>query len=144
MLDHPNTLGNKGIPGVDNLLTWYERETDTLIIRPVVPLDEKTEYAVVLTDRLRGVNRQPVRSPFESIHHPSQRRGVARLQDVLREKRLANYFGDIAGTGLDHVAFAWTFTTQPTHEDMRAPPRRALRQGAVLALRRPSTRPCST
>lgn len=118
VLDHPNTLGNKGIAGVDNLLTWYERETDTLIVRPVVPLDEKTEYAVVLTDRLRGGNRQPVRSPFESIHHPSQRKGVARLEDVLRDKRLANYFGDIAGTGLDHVAFAWTFTTQPTHEDM--------------------------
>lgn len=119
VLDHPNTLGNKGIPGVDNLMTWYERETDSLIIRPVVPLDEKTEYAVVLTDRLRGMNRQPIRSPFESIHHASQRKGVARLQDILREKRLANYFGDMAGTGLEHVAFAWTFTTQPTHEDMR-------------------------
>jgi hypothetical protein len=118
VLDHPNTLGQKGIAGIDNLLTWYERETDTLILRPVVPLDEKTEYAVVLTDRLRGGNRQPVRSPFESIHHASQRKGVARLEDVLRDKRLANYFGDIAGTGLAHVAFAWTFTTQPTHEDM--------------------------
>jgi hypothetical protein len=119
VLDHPNTLGSKGIAGVDNLLTWYERESDTLIMRPVVPLDEKSEYAVVLTDRLRGGNRQPIRSPFESIHHPTQRKGIARLADVLREKRLANYFGDIAGTGLDHVAFAWTFTTQPTHEDMR-------------------------
>jgi hypothetical protein len=119
VLDHPNTLGNKGIAGIDNLLTWYERETDTLIIRPVVPLDEKTEYAVVLTDRLRGYNRQAIRSPFDSIHHPTQRKGIARLQDVLRDKRLGNYFGDIAGTGLDRVAFAWTFTTQPTHEDMR-------------------------
>ena len=26
--------------------------------------------------------------------------------------------GDIVGTGLSHVAFAWTFTTQPTREDM--------------------------
>jgi len=118
ILDHPNTLGNKGIAGVDNLLTWYERETDTFIVRPVVPLDEKTEYAVILTDRLRGANREPVRSPFESIHHASQRSSIARVADVLRDKRLANYFGDIAGTGLEHVAFAWTFTTQPTHEDM--------------------------
>ena len=118
VLDHPNTLGNKGIAGVDNLLTWYERETDTLIIRPVVPLEEKTEYAVVLTDRLRGGNRQPIKSPFPDIHHPSQRKGVARLEDVLRNKQLANYYGDLAGTGLSHVAFAWTFTTQPTHEDM--------------------------
>ncbi|MDB4946259.1 MAG: hypothetical protein JWP97_5793 [Labilithrix sp.] len=118
VLDHPNTLGSRGIPGVDDLLGWYERETDTLIVRPVVPLDEKTEYAVVLTDRLRGPGRQPVRSPFESVHHASQRTSVARLADVLRDGRLASYFGDIAGTGLDHVAFAWTFTTQPTHEDL--------------------------
>ncbi|CAN5912430.1 hypothetical protein BH11MYX4_BH11MYX4_13820 [soil metagenome] len=118
ILDHPNTLGDKGIAGVDNLLTWYERETDTLIVRPVLPLDEKTEYAVILTDRLRGGNRQPVRSPFASVHHAAQRSSIARVADVLRDKRLANYFGDLAGTGLEHVAFAWTFTTQPTHEDM--------------------------
>ncbi|MBX3187365.1 MAG: hypothetical protein KF819_10140 [Labilithrix sp.] len=119
VLDHPNTLGTRGIPGVDDVLTWYERESDTLIVRPVLPLEEKTEYAVVLTDRLRGGNRQPVRSPFEAIHHPAQRQGVGRLLDILRDNRLANYYGDIAGTGLDRVAFAWTFTTQPTHEDMR-------------------------
>jgi hypothetical protein len=123
VLDHPNTLrrrnGARAIPGVDDLLTWYERETDTLILRPILPLAEKTEYAVVLTDRLRGPNGQPVRSPFEAIHHPSQVAGITRLRDWLSDKRLANYYGDIAGTGLDHVAFAWTFTTQPTHEDMR-------------------------
>ena len=32
-------------------MTWYERETNTLIIRPVVPLREETRYAVVLTER---------------------------------------------------------------------------------------------
>jgi len=119
VLDHPNTLGARGIPGVDDVLSWYERETDTLILRPVVPLDEKKEYAVVLTDRLRGTNREPVRSPFEAVHHPSQRASIARLESALRDKGRANYYGDIAGTGLEHVAFAWTFTTQPTHEDMR-------------------------
>jgi hypothetical protein len=121
VLDHPNTLGPLppgGVAGVDDLLTWYERETDTLILRPVLPLEEKTEYAVVLTDRLRGPDRKPVRSPFESIHHPTQRAGISRLRDILTDKRFASYYGDIAGTGLDHVAFAWTFTTQPTHEDM--------------------------
>src|SRR5581483_3442171 len=30
-----------------------------------------------------------------------------------------NYYGDLAGTGLDHVAFAWSFTTAPVVEDMR-------------------------
>lgn len=119
VLDHPNTLGNKGIPGVDNILTWYERETDTLILRPVLPLEEKTEYAVVLTDRLRGYNRQPIKSPFQAVHHPTQRQGIGRLQQILLDRGRTSYFGDLAGTGLDHVAFAWTFTTQPTHEDMR-------------------------
>src|SRR6185503_16267169 len=59
VLDHPNArrrgqTSPATIRGVDDILTWYERETDTLILRPIVPLDEKTEYAVVLTDRLRG------------------------------------------------------------------------------------------
>jgi hypothetical protein len=119
VLDHPNVLGQRGIAGIDNLLTWYERETDTLLFRPIVPLDEKTPYAVVLTDRLRGDDRKPVRSPFEAIHHPAQRGAVARLREILEDGRFASYYGDIAGTGLEHVAFTWTFTTQPTHEDMR-------------------------
>jgi len=124
VLDHPNTLGSRGlgdrgIPGVDDVMSWYERETDTLVLRPLLPLEEKTEYAVVLTDRLRGSDRRTVRSPFEAIHHPAQRAGIGRLQDVLRDKGRSSAFGDLAGTGLEHVAFAWTFTTQPTHEDMR-------------------------
>jgi len=119
VLDHPNTLGKGGIFGVDNLLTWYERETDTLILRPVLPLDEKTEYAVVLTDRMRSGNGAPVKSPFAGVHHPAQRRGAERLKEVLNDGRLASYYGDIAGTGLSHVAFMWTFTTQPTFEDMK-------------------------
>jgi hypothetical protein len=116
VLDHPNVISQRGRT---DLLTWYERETDTLILRPLVPLDERTEYAVVLTDRLRGPNGEPVRSPFAAIHHPAQTAGVTRLADVLQNKALANYYGNLAGTGLEHVAFAWTFTTQPTHEDMQ-------------------------
>ena len=107
VLDHPNRFD------------WYERETDTLILRPIVPLEEMTEYAVVLTDRLRGPDGQPVRSPFDAIHHPTQRSGVARLQDWLTDNRLARYYGDLAGTGLAHVAFTWTFTTAPAREDLR-------------------------
>ena len=103
----------------DHLLTWYERETDTVILRPLVPLQEMTEYAVVLTDRLVDSDGRPVRSPFEYIHHPMQTRGMERLRDHLRDPALAAYYGDIGGTGLDHVAFAWTFTTQPVQDDLR-------------------------
>jgi hypothetical protein len=120
VLDHPDTFGPaKQWPGIDNLLTWYERQTDTLRLRPLLPLDEKTTYAVVLTDRLTGPNGQPVRSPFPFVYHPSQTDGIAKLAGALDAHAHAAYFGDIAGSGLDHVAFAWTFTTEPVNEDMR-------------------------
>src|SRR6185312_11726040 len=44
VLDHPDTLAslispNSGhVHGVDDLMTFYERETDTLLLRPVLPL----------------------------------------------------------------------------------------------------------
>ena len=130
VLDHPNTLdtpfvangsrASRGIPKVDDVLTFYERETDTLILRPLLPLDERHEYAVVITDRLRGQNRKPVASPFENVYHPQQRGMVSRVEDVLRDPRLARYYGDLSGSGLDHVAFTWSFTTQPVAEDMHA------------------------
>jgi len=123
VLDHPNTWGQLKpgqIHGVDDMLDWYERETDTLILRPLLPLEEMTEYAVVLTDRLRGSDGNPVKSPFPFVEHPSQITSVSRLRDILSNASAANYYGDIAGTGLDHVAFAWTFTTQPVISDMIA------------------------
>lgn len=124
-LDHPNTLASLMRPsgghihGVDDLLPFYERETNTLLLRPMLPLAEKTEYAVVLTDRLTDENGQPVRSPFPFVHHPQQLDSVARLRTVLQDGARSNYYGDIAGTGLRHVAFAWTFTTAPQTEDLR-------------------------
>jgi hypothetical protein len=119
VLDMPDTLGAAvQYDGVDNLLTWYERQTDTLVLQPVLPMDEKTEYAVVLTDRLTGPDGQPVRSPFPQINHPAQTASVAKLEGIFGDPTRSNYYGDIAGTGLSHVAFAWTFTTQPVQEDM--------------------------
>lgn len=103
----------------DQMLTWYERETDTLLMRPLIPLEEKTEYAVVVTDRVRDPDGNVVKSPFDFVYHPSQEQGVERLQGLLADPSLASYYGDIGGTGLDHVAFAWTFTTQPVVEDLR-------------------------
>ncbi len=100
-----------------NLLTWYERETDTLIMRPLVPLDEKTEYAVVVTDRVVDPDGNPVRSPFDFVYYPAQEKSIKRLKQIL-SRGDDPYFGDIAGTGLQHVAFAWTFTTQPVQEDL--------------------------
>ncbi|MEZ4223966.1 MAG: hypothetical protein R3B13_23660 [Polyangiaceae bacterium] len=103
----------------DNLLTYYERETDTLIARPLIPLEEKTQYAVVVTDRMVDPDGNPVRSPFDFVYHPSQEEGIKKLKAHLSTSSLASYYGDIGGTGLEHVAFAWTFTTQPVVEDLR-------------------------
>lgn len=126
--DRPNFLqpmGCQGLSGValeqcraDNLLTFYERQTDTLILRPLVPLREKHEYAVVLTDRLRGPSGHAVKSPFDFRYHPSQERAVAKLAAHLGRTDRAAYYGDLAGSGLEHVAFAWSFTTQPVTEDL--------------------------
>ena len=103
----------------DHLMAWYERETDTLLASPVVPLDEMTTYAVVVTDRMLDRDGQVVRSPFDFIYHPLQERSIAKLQEHLSNPSLAGYYGDIGGTGLNHVAFAWTFTTQPVFDDMK-------------------------
>ncbi len=109
----------------DHLLTWYERETDTLLLRPVIPLDEMTRYAVVITDRLLDGKGNPVKSPFDFVYHASMEPTAARVRDIVNDPKLAEYFGPtageggLAGTGLDHVAFTWSFTTQPTVDDMK-------------------------
>ena len=120
VIDHPNVLRPNGKSArIEDVIPWYERQSDTLILRPVVPLEEKREYAVVLTDRLKGHDGQPVRSPFAAIHHAHQRAGAERIKAILADPARRAYYGDLAGTGLDHVAFLWTFTTQPVFEDMR-------------------------
>jgi hypothetical protein len=120
VLDHPNVLRPSGKNArIEDVLPWYERESDTLLLRPVVPLEEMHEYAVVLTDRLKDHGGQPVRSPFQSVHHAQQRTGADRVRAILSDPARRAYYGDVAGTGLDHVAFLWTFTTQPVYDDMR-------------------------
>jgi len=127
VLDHPNTWPRAGAGGASvsakakkasEVLTWYERETDTLLLRPIVPLEEKREYAVVLTDRLRDRAGRPVRSPFAQVHHVAQTDAMRRLAAALSDPSKRAYYGDLAGTGLEHVAFAWSFTTGPQTEDL--------------------------
>ncbi|MCA9543924.1 MAG: hypothetical protein KC613_06020, partial [Myxococcales bacterium] len=85
----------------DALMTFYEKETNTLITRPMEPLRERTTYAVVVTRRLLDAGGEPVGSPFKGIHHTSQAEALKDLGRFLP-----------AGLGLSDVAFAFTFTTQ--------------------------------
>jgi len=114
VLDEPN-VWPPDAAAPDGLLTFYERESRTLLLRPIVPLEEQSEYAVVLTRRLTGLNGEPVRSPFPYVHH---RVHQTRLQ------RLRNIFADWRATGVpmsvDDVAFAWVFTTQTVTADLVA------------------------
>ena len=103
----------------DHLMYWYERETDTLILRPLLPMDEMTRYAVVITDRTVDGAGNAVKSPFDFIYHASMEGGARRVMEILNDTNVRNYYGDLHGTGLDHVAFTWTFTTQPTVDDMK-------------------------
>lgn len=104
VLDHPNTLdGATGSP----LLDFYERESNTLIMKPVMPMREATTYAAVLTKRLTSPSGDPVRSPFEGIHAAAQYQALKPLPECLDRYDLS----------IADVAFTWSFTTQSLSHD---------------------------
>lgn len=115
VLDVPNYLPGAN-PAIDDLagradalMTFYERETNTLIVRPMKPLDERTTYAVVVTRRLLDEQGEPVGSPYPYINHTAQTDALAALPDVLPK-----------GLSLSDIAFTYTFTTQSVQADIVA------------------------
>jgi hypothetical protein len=116
VLDVPNYLPGMR-PAADDLvgranalMSFYERETHTLLAWPLVPLRERTTYAVVVTRRLLDEAGQPVGSPFEYIHHIAQTEALRPLPEVLAP----------LGLGLADVAHAFTYTTQSVQTPMVA------------------------
>ena len=95
---------------VENLMSWYDRTNDTLILRPLWPLEERCAHAVVLTDRLVGEDGRSVQSPFPAVNVRDQ---TADLQEAT--PLLGRY-----GLSLDNVAFAWTFHTGSITSGLRA------------------------
>ncbi len=91
------------------IMTFYEKETNTLIAKPVVPLRERTTYAVVVTRRLKDADGNPVGSPYPTVNHPAQTEALKPLEDVMP-----------AGLSMDDIAFAFTFTTQTTTSEWLA------------------------
>jgi hypothetical protein len=96
------------------LMEFYERETNTLIIRPLVPLRERTTYAVVITRRMLDAKGKPVGSPFAFAHHLGQTDALRPLTTILPK---GDQFGGLKGSD---VAFAWTFTTGTMTGDLFA------------------------
>ncbi len=128
VLDHPDTWdgGNPGPDAIDPLVPFWERETNTLILYPVVPMREATTYAVVLTSRLKGVKYvedeqgkivrvegEPVRSPFPYVNALDQTEALRPLEEILGPS-------NTLGLDLEDVSFAWTFTTQTITSDLTA------------------------
>lgn len=110
LLDFPNVWPEGGDP-FEDLLTFYDRQSYQLVLRPVVPLRENTTYAVVLTDRVIDEAGAPIRSPWPFVHHTRQTSALAPLAEILPtiDPEL----------DLDHVAFAWTYTTNTPTKDLR-------------------------
>jgi len=120
-LDPLEDLDNDGVLDVGNyypadsrdqrdLLSWYERESHTLVMRPVAPLREQTTYAVILTERLVGEDGQPVRSPWAFVNHTRQTEVIAPALDTLAPFDLS----------AEDVAYAWSFTTGAVTDDLVA------------------------
>ncbi len=124
VLDHPNT-DDRTWHRADPLLEQYDRtigfwewESRTLLVRPLVPLRPRHTYAVVLTDRLLGADGRPVRSPFDAVHPAQQYETLRPLEAHFRAH--PEVYGDLADRGWEGVAFAWAFTTQSTYQDLEA------------------------
>lgn len=100
LLDHPNVWPPGGDHRAD-LLTFYDLQSDTLFLRPILPLREGTRYAVVLTSALVDADGAPVRSPWEWVNHTRQTAALAPVVSALED----------LGRDTDDIAFAWTFTT---------------------------------
>lgn len=111
VLSVPNVL-NPGDDPHKKIMTFYERATNTLIVRPLLPLDEASTYAVILTRRLRDESGNPVRSPFAFVNDVRQ---TPALRPLVDDGLLANI-----GLTLEDVAFVWSFSTQSTTADMVA------------------------
>jgi hypothetical protein len=108
ILDVQNTDPSDGSI-VDDLLTFYEKETNTLIMRPVIPMLEETTYAVILTKRLTGTDGIPVMSPFAFVNHADQ---TGDLESIFEIQNLP--------FKTDEIAFAWEFTTGAETKDLLA------------------------
>lgn len=128
VLDHPNTADptrplrgvafaprarpeERGNDVYRDLLPHYERQTNTLLIRPLVPLEQRRTYAVVLTRRIRGVDGKPVCSPFGGVNHAAQTAELAALPGFIDA-------GLVPGLTRADVAFTWAFTTQSVTGDL--------------------------
>ncbi len=121
IFDKPNYLPGQNPPMSDTvartkaLMSFYERETNTLFLRPLRPLRQRETYAVVVTRRLKDETGQPVGSPYPWINHLAQNAALEPLAAIL-----ASNSAQFGGLTLNDVAFTWSFTTGSIYADLTA------------------------
>jgi hypothetical protein len=111
VLDHPNTFG--GDDPYTDLLTFYERETNTLIVRPLIPMAQHATHAVVITREVTDRQGRAVQSPFPFVNHTRQTDALQPLLEVIDAH-------PEHGLTVNRIAFAWTFTTASVTADLEA------------------------
>ena len=92
----------------DNLMNFYDRQANRLYLKPLWPLEQQCTYAVVLSNRLRGENQEPIQSPFPFVNPQGQTEDLRPAEELL-----SRY-----GLDTSDVAFAWTFTTGSMTKDL--------------------------
>ena len=115
VLPPDNKVDSDGDGKADKWVYHYETATDTLDIRPIVPLEAGSKYAIVLTRAIEGLNkdgktRGSLHSPFPYVNHPSQTAALKLALPTLQER----------GLDAKDVAFAWTMTTGDLSRTFRA------------------------
>ncbi|MEY3014978.1 MAG: hypothetical protein RIT45_3713 [Pseudomonadota bacterium] len=114
VLPPDNKIDSDGDGVNDKWVYHYETATNSLDLRPLVPLASGARYAVVLTRAVEGFGesgvRGQIRSPFPGVNHEAQTTALELALPALAEK----------GVERKDIAFAWTFTTGDLSRTFRA------------------------
>ncbi|GEM_PF-781951 len=106
VLPPDNKIDTDGDGKPDKWIYHYEVATNTLDIRPLVPMEAGSQYAIVLTRAVKGTSadgqtKGAIRSPFPFVNHVSQTLPLKRAMESLKAR----------GVTEKDVAFGWTMTT---------------------------------
>lgn len=89
-----------------------ENHIYTIYLRPLLPLEENTKYAVVLTPLITDRDGNPIRSPFPYTNH------ILQSQDILKLVEGSPSIMNRLNLDNSQIAFAWSFTTQSITKDL--------------------------
>ena len=105
VLPPDNKIDTDGDGVADKWVYHYDVASHTLDIRPLMPLQAGAQYAVILTNKITGLDKQgrrgPIKSPFDFVNHDTQTAAIERALPALEKLNVKR----------SDIAFAWTLTT---------------------------------